>query len=145
MHVRTIIQSKGDRVEVIQPSESLHIAVKLMRSAGVGALVVSPDGTAIDGIISERDIVRRLATVGPDALGEPVSGAMTREVVTCQLDDPVEALMALMTERRIRHLPVAVDGALSGIVSIGDVVKARLTQLENENRALADYVSNPSY
>jgi CBS domain-containing protein len=109
---------------------------------GVGALVVSADGREIQGIVSERDVVRALAARGPGVLDEPVSAIMTTEVVTCQPNTTVQALAALMTEQRIRHVPVVVDGILAGIVSIGDVVKGRITELETETEAIRDYVWN---
>ena len=108
----------------------------------IGALVVSGDGRAIEGIISERDIVRATAGGGTSALEGSVGSVMSTDVVTCSANDGVDRLMSLMTERRIRHLPVVNDnGHLSGIVSIGDVVKARLSELEEENHALAEYIS----
>ena len=108
----------------------------------IGALVVSGDGRAINGIISERDIVRQVASGGLAALTASVGSAMSTDVITCSAGDGVDRLMELMTDQRIRHLPVVDDaGHLAGIVSIGDVVKARLAELELENRALADYIS----
>lgn len=107
----------------------------------IGALVVSGDGRAIEGIVSERDIVRAAAR-GAAALDGRVGSIMSTDVVTCSVGDGVDRLMSLMTERRIRHLPVVdAAGHLAGIVSIGDVVKARLTQLEQENQALSQYIS----
>lgn len=142
MHVRSVLTRKGSTVATIHPSEPLSVAVKVLRREGVGALVVSGDGATILGILSERDVVRRLAAIGAAALEEAVSGAMTTDVVTCGHDDTVEGLMQIMTDRRVRHLPVVESGALAGIISIGDIVKVRLGELENENRALADYVAN---
>ncbi len=104
--------------------------------------MVSGDGRAIEGIISERDIVRAAAGSGPAALDGSVGSVMSTDVVTCSAGDGVDRLMALMTERRIRHLPVVDErGHLAGIVSIGDVVKARLSELEHENHALAEYIT----
>lgn len=108
---------------------------------GVGALVVSSDGRQIEGIVSERDLVRRLAERGDHMLTEPVAALMTAEVQTSAPDDHVEDLMRRMTEHRTRHLPVTVDGVLAGIVSIGDVVKWRVTELEDEARQLHDYIT----
>ncbi|HUF99558.1 MAG TPA: CBS domain-containing protein, partial [Ilumatobacter sp.] len=108
----------------------------------IGALVVSGDGRAISGILSERDIVRMMAQQGCDVLSGSVGSAMSVDVVTCSHGDGVDRLMSLMTERRIRHLPVVDDkGLLAGIISIGDVVKNRLAELELENRALAEYIT----
>ena len=103
---------------------------------------MSGDGRAIEGIVSERDIVRAASAMGAEALDRSVGSVMSTDVVTCTHGDGVDRLMSLMTERRIRHLPVVDDrGQLAGIVSIGDVVKARLTQLEQENHALAEYIT----
>lgn len=141
MNVQSIIGSKGAAVETVARTATLHDVVRVLGERRIGALVVSADGDAIDGIISERDIVRA-AGAGAGALDATVESAMSTDVVTCALGDGVDRLMALMTERRIRHLPVVDDhGSLAGIISIGDVVKARLTELEHENQALADYIS----
>ena len=107
----------------------------------MGALVVSTDGVHIEGIVSEREIVHRLAERGEAFIHEPVEAVMITEVVTCQPDDDLQQLARRMTETRCRHLPVVVDGQLVGIVSIGDVVKARLTQLEEESRQMQDYIT----
>lgn len=141
MNVATILTSKGSDVATIDQHKSLADAVAQLRDRGVGALVVSDDGIHIDGIVSERDVVRALAAHGASALGRSVASAMSTHVVTCGCDDSVEELMASMTESRFRHLPV-VDGeaALQGIISIGDVVKARLGQLQSENQALTEYI-----
>jgi CBS domain-containing protein len=107
----------------------------------VGALVVSPDGRHIEGIVSERDIVRHLSEVRSDLLDDPVSTIMSTEVSTCRPDDDVESIMQLMTEKRIRHVPVVTDGELVGIVSIGDVVKSRIGELEKDRNELLEYIS----
>jgi len=107
----------------------------------VGALVVSDDGRRIEGIVSERDVVRRLAERGELVLSDQVATVMTAQVRTCAPEDAAEDLMRLMTEHRIRHLPVSVDDTLVGIVSIGDVVKWRVTELEDETRQLHDYIT----
>jgi CBS domain-containing protein len=143
MNVQSILQAKGSDVATITKAASLADASAQLRDRGVGALVVSDGGRHIEGIVSERDVVRALAAHGAGALGRSVSSAMTTDVVTCKVGDSVEELMVSMTERRIRHLPVIDgDGLLSGIVSIGDVVKARLAQLESENQALFDYITH---
>ncbi len=142
MNVQSIIGSKGTDVATIAQTASLHDAVMALGERRVGALVVSGDGRAIEGIVSERDIVRAAAAHGPSALDRSVGSVMSTDVVTCTHGDGVDRLMSLMTDRRIRHLPVVDDrGQLAGIVSIGDVVKARLTQLEHENHALAEYIT----
>ena len=139
MNVQSILGSKGNDVATVSQTATLGDAVRILGERRIGALVVSGDGRAIEGIISERDIVRVAAG---DLETMTVGSVMSTNVVTCAAGDGVDRLMALMTERRIRHLPVVDEhGHLSGIVSIGDVVKARLTELEHENRALADYIS----
>jgi CBS domain-containing protein len=141
MNVSAILAEKGDDVVTIRPTAVLSEAAAALRDRRIGALVVSDDGQRITGILSERDVVLALAGHGARALGRTVASAMSPDVVTCGLEDAVETLMAQMTERRIRHLPVIdADGALRGIVSIGDVVKSRLAQLQSENQALHDYV-----
>ncbi len=141
MNVQSIIGAKGTDVATVAQTASLHEAIGLLDERRIGALVVSGDGRAIEGIVSERDIVRA-AAIGADALDRSVGSVMSTDVVTCSAGDGVDRLMSLMTERRIRHLPVVDDaGHLAGIVSIGDVVKARLSELEQENQALADYIS----
>lgn len=143
MNVQSILGSKGSAVVTITSASSLADAVRTLRDAGVGALIVSNDGTHIDGIVSERDVVRALANHGASVLGRQVSSVMSPDVVTCRTGDSVDSLMQAMTERRIRHLPVVDDGGvLGGIVSIGDVVKSRLGQLESENQHLVDYISH---
>lgn len=141
MNVRSILDGKGSRVATVTPAASLADAAAELRDQKVGALVVSEDGRHLLGILSERDVVRAIATHGAGALGRRVDSAMSADVITCREADSVEQLMAAMTERRIRHLPVVdPDGLLDGIVSIGDVVKGRLGQLESENQALTDYM-----
>lgn len=143
MNVHAILSGKGTDVATIGQHASLAEAANELRERGIGALVVSNDGSTIDGIVSERDVVRALASHGAGALGKTVASVMSTEVFTCADQDPVEHLMALMTGKRIRHLPVVTaDGLLAGIVSIGDVVKSRLGQLESENQALSDYITH---
>ena len=141
MHVHNVLSVKGDAVATIAPTSSLADATASLRDHGIGALVVSRDGRTIDGILSERDVVRALAAHGASTLGHDVASAMSTSVTTCRGDDTVDQMMAMMTERRIRHLPVVDDaGHLAGIISIGDVVKARVGQLELENNQLHDYI-----
>ena len=141
MNVQSILAAKGNAVATIAADRSLGDAVSALGEHGIGALVVSNDGTHIDGILSERDIVRSIASLSRDSLDTPVSTAMSANVITCQPADTIDKLMAMMTERRIRHLPV-IDGSgeLAGIISIGDVVKHRLIELEQENSQLHDYI-----
>ncbi|HXQ91090.1 MAG TPA: CBS domain-containing protein [Acidimicrobiales bacterium] len=116
-------------------------AVAQLRAHGIGALVVSSDGQHIDGIVSERDIVRALHTRHESLLEEPVRSIMTSTVFTASPEDDVESVMAAMTERRIRHVPVVNDGYLCGIISIGDVVKSRLAELEKDRKELVEYIN----
>jgi CBS domain-containing protein len=142
MYVESILAAKGADVATITPDAAVREAVALLNEHRVGALVVSADGRRIDGILSERDIVRGVGTRSADALDLTVADLMTSEVTTCGQKDTMEQLMWLMTERRVRHLPVVDDsGGLAGIVSIGDVVKYRLGQLESENQALYEYIT----
>jgi CBS domain-containing protein len=141
LHVHNILKLKGSAVATIEPTATLADATASLRDHGVGALVVSRDDRTIDGILSERDVVRALAAHGGSTLGREVLTAMSTSVTTCHGHDTADQLMAMMTERRIRHLPVVDDdGHLAGIISIGDVVKARVGQLEHENNQLHDYI-----
>jgi CBS domain-containing protein len=140
MRIHSILKTKGTFVATIDPSTTVCDASRRLVSNGVGALVVSKDGEHIDGILSERDVARALADHGSDIVDLTVDQLMTAEVMTCRDDDTIDHLMALMTEHRIRHVPVVDDGRLIGIVSIGDVVKHRLGELETETRTLHDYI-----
>ncbi len=140
MKVSDIVRSKGAEVVTLEPSATVADAVKTLAELSFGALVVSADGKHVDGILSERDIVRSLDREG-DTLTTIVTDLMTRDVVSCAMTDDIADLMVLMTDRRIRHLPVLTDGEMVGLVSIGDVVKARLAQLEDERRHLEDYIT----
>ncbi len=141
MNVQSILAAKGTAVATITAESTLSQAVAALRDHGVGALVVSTDGASLDGILSERDIVRSIATHGDDTMHLVVGSAMSSSVITCQPADTIDKLMGMMTERRIRHLPVLeADGSIVGIVSIGDVVKYRLVELENENSQLHNYI-----
>ena len=142
MRIRDILQTKGSDVVVIAPDASVRDLVALLRQHNLGAVVVSGDGATMAGIVSERDVVRRLAT-DPDVLTARVADVMTDVVHTCRPADSVDSLMATMTDHRIRHLPVLDDdGRLSGIVSIGDVVKSTITELQYERARLQEYVSS---
>jgi len=141
MRVYELLHGKGADVVTVRPDTTVTEALLLLRDRNLGAVVVSPDGRAVTGILSERDVVRRLAE-GVDFLDQPVADIMTVEVETCAAHDSVESLMSTMTERRIRHLPVVDEqGSLAGIISIGDVVKSTITQLEFERDQLEGYVS----
>jgi CBS domain-containing protein len=141
MNVQTILSVKGSDVATISPSATLADAAGQLRKLGFGALVVSGDGESLDGILSERDVVRTLATDGAAALDRSVESAMSADVFTCHPGDSIDSLMSMMTERRIRHLPVVTaTGGIGGMISIGDVVKYRLVELERENDQLHDYI-----
>ena len=140
MQVSAILKSKGPSVATIGADETVAAAVAELARRNVGALVVSSDGRSVDGIISERDITRALDGVGGAILDKPIRMIMSSSVQTVSPDEEVEALAVLMTERRVRHLPVLSDGVLVGIVSIGDVVKSRIEELEQDREALFKYI-----
>jgi len=143
MNVEHILASKGREVKTIRPNVSIAEALRRLRAEGIGSLVVSENGTNLAGILSDRDILNAIADHGIDILGESVRGVMTEKVFTCSRDDRVSAIMALMTKRRIRHVPVVEgDGRLCGMISIGDVVKQRLDEIEGEAAALREYVTS---
>ena len=142
MRIQEVLQSKdSDRVLTVSPETTVRQLVDVLAEHNVGALVVSSDGTTAEGIVSERDIVRQL-TAGVALLDRPVSEIMTTDVHTCSPQDGVDKLMMLMTEQRVRHVPVIVDDRLSGIVSIGDLVKSRIRELEFERDQLSSYVTD---
>jgi CBS domain-containing protein len=141
MNVETILRGKGRNVATIRPDETVGAVVDELISRNIGALVVSADGTSVDGIISERDIVHGLADRGADLLSLRVADVMTRTVITCDPADTIDQLMAEMTNRRIRHFPVVEGGRLCGIVSIGDVVKNKLDEVEYEARSLRSFIA----
>jgi|ERR1039458_5760979 CBS domain-containing protein len=141
MKISTLLARKGTSVATIAGDAAVSEAVAELRSHRIGALVVSTDGEHIEGIVSERDVVRGLADRGGELLDEPVSSIMTSTVFTCTPEDDADSLMAVMTERRIRHVPVETDGLLAGIVSIGDVVKSRIDALEKDRKELTDYIT----
>ncbi len=141
MLVRQVLSSKGGHVITIAPDASLSHAVALLAQKRIGATVVSEDGRAVAGILSERDIIRAVAQDGAGALEAPVSRFMTSNVVTCNMQADIDHLMRLMTDGKFRHVPVVEDGALAGIISIGDVVNARLGEIKAEQQALKDYIA----
>ncbi len=141
MKINDVLRGKGTDVVTISPDATVRELLALLAEHNVGALVVSDDGTSVSGIVSERDIVRALHR-DADVLGSPVESIMTAQVHTVDTDMHIDDLMRLMTERRIRHVPVVVDGALRGIVSIGDVVKTRIGELEFEREQLSKYISS---
>ena len=141
MRIESILHRKGSDVAMIAPDATVDEAVLSLCERRIGALVVSSDGRRIDGIVSERDISRALAVFGGQTLERRVEEIMTREVHTCTSSDTVDHLMATMTDRRVRHVPVVASDEVVGIVSIGDVVKTRLDELEAEARTLHEYIS----
>jgi CBS domain-containing protein len=141
MLIAEVLRRKGSLVATVTPDSSVALAVGRLAEHGVGALVVSVDGAHIDGIVSERDVVRHLHHAGARLLDERVRTIMTVDVRTCSPNDTVDDLMVVMTEHRIRHLPVVEGEALVGIVSIGDVVKSRIGDLEGERNDLIAYVT----
>lgn len=140
MRISDVLTSKPSHdVVTIGPDATVRDLLGLMARHNVGAVVVSEDGAGVDGIVSERDVVRRLHE-DESVLGGPVSRIMTTDVRTCRPDTPVDDLRVVMTERRIRHVPVVTDGRLTGIISIGDVVKSSIDQLQFERDQLDSYV-----
>jgi CBS domain-containing protein len=140
MLIERIVREKGSDVATIRADAPVAAAVAELRRWNVGALVVTGESGPVEGIVSERDVVRAIAD-GLQALEQPVGAIMSTEVVTCDRHATVEELMRLMTDKRIRHVPIVEGGALVGIVSIGDVVKNRLGELETETRSLVDYIT----
>jgi CBS domain-containing protein len=141
VRISTLLENKGSAVATIRGDATVAEAVDELSRNRVGALVVSADGQTIDGIVSERDVVRTLSERGESVLQELVSSIMSSTVHTCSPDDDTESLMRIMTERRIRHVPVVDGGRLSGIVSIGDVVKDRIEELEKNKTELIEYIT----
>ena len=141
MNVETILRNKGNWVATIRPDATIADAVDMLNRERIGALVVSEDGASVDGILSERDIVIALGQDGEDLLSRPIEAIMSRNVVTCEPSDTVGELMTEMTNRRIRHFPVVADGRLRGIVSIGDLVKNRLDEVEFEANSLRSFIA----
>ncbi|HEX7302793.1 CBS domain-containing protein [Lentzea sp.] len=140
MRIADVLRAKGSAVATIDPDRPVSELLRTLAEHNVGAIVVvGPAGVA--GIVSERDVVRHLHAVGADLLSSPVSSIMTADVHTCSPSDAVDDLTVVMTERRFRHVPVVSDGELVGIVSIGDVVKSRIGQLEQSQDQLQAYIA----
>lgn len=140
MLIGTILRGKGSDVTTVTPQSTVRELLAQLAEHNIGAVVVSPDGATITGIVSERDVVRRMHDRGAAILDEPVSTIMTVEVRTVGPGDNVEELRKTMTTHRVRHMPVVEDGRLIGIVSIGDVVKSAIEELETEKASLVDYL-----
>jgi CBS domain-containing protein len=142
MLISEVLKRKGATVVTMPAETPVGGLLKRLAEHHIGALVVSPDGVSVAGIVSERDVVRRLVAHGPALLEHPISEIMTAQVRTCSPTDTVEQLMVLMTVQRFRHVPVVDFGRLTGIVSIGDVVKQRLEELQTERDQLTAYISS---
>lgn len=142
MDVARILEGKGHQVMTSPSTASIAEVARRLKEAAIGAVVVQDGDGRIVGILSERDVVHALVDFDADLPNQPVAALMTREVQTCTPSDKVDEIMRRMTESRIRHLPVIEDGALAGIISIGDIVKHRLEELEAESHALRDYIAN---
>ena len=141
MRISDILRGKGERVVTVTPDTNVERLLAVLAEHKIGAVVVSREGSTVEGIVSERDIVRALAARGASVLTEPVTAIHTAEVQTIAPDAALADVERLMTERRFRHVPVVVDGRLRGIVSIGDVVKRRIDELETERTELTGYIT----
>ena len=141
MRISDLLRVKGTRVVTVPPDTTVQRLVTVLAEHRIGAVVVSGDGASVDGIVSERDIVRALALRGTAVMSEQVTAIYTADVHTVTPETELDDVARMMTERRVRHAPVTVDGGLRGIVSIGDVVKSRIGELESERAALSDYIS----
>jgi len=139
MTVRSILDTKGHQIVSVEPESKLSQAVKLLGERKIGAVLVMSGGR-IEGILSERDIVRVLGERGASVLDEPVSEVMTRKVVSCRQNDTVSAIMETMTRGKFRHLPVVEGDRVVGLISIGDIVKWRVQEYEREQEALREYI-----
>ena len=142
MRISDVLRRKGADVVTVKPDDSVHTMLSMLSEHRIGAMVVSADGVSVDGIVSERDVVRHLHADGESMLSQSVSSIMTSDVHTCGLSDNVVDLMRTMTSERVRHIPVVKGGALVGIVSIGDVVKHRIDELTDERDQLTAYISS---
>jgi CBS domain-containing protein len=141
MRISDVLRVKGTQVVTVTPDTKVRHLLTVLAEHRIGAVVVSRNGTSVDGIASERDIVRALAKRGAAVMSEEVTAIYTAEVHTVTPQTPLEEVMRMMTMYRVRHAPVVADGALRGIVSIGDVVKNRIDELETERAALTDYIT----
>jgi len=140
MRISDVIRRKGDEVVTLRSDATVLELLESLEQHHIGAVVVSDDGSTVSGIVSERDVVRHLQLDGVGVLKETVAMIMTSEVQTCTPDDGIEDLARVMTERRVRHIPVVVDGKLTAIVSIGDIVKGRIGELQTERDHLVGYI-----
>jgi CBS domain-containing protein len=141
MRISDVLRVKGTQVVTVTPDMKVRHLLAVLAEHRIGAVIVSGDGTSVDGIASERDVVRALAQRGAAVMSEPVTAIYTAEVYTVTPQTSLEDVMRMMTVHRVRHAPVVVDGGLRGIVSIGDVVKNRIDDLETERAALTGYIT----
>ena len=141
MRISDLLRVKGTKVITVTPDTKVRGLLQVLADEKIGAAVVSADGASVDGIVSERDVVRAFAQRGAAVMSEPVTEIYTAQVRTVAPETSLDDVMRLMTEHRMRHAPVVVDAALSGLVSIGDVVKSRIDELETERTALSDYIT----
>jgi CBS domain-containing protein len=141
MRISDVLRVKGDQVVTVTPDTDVTRLLAVLAEHKIGAVVVSREGSSVEGIVSERDVVRALAVRGAAVLSEPVTAIYTAEVQTVDPESSLADVERLMTERRFRHVPVVVDGRLRGVVSIGDVVKNRIDELETERTTLAGYIT----
>jgi CBS domain-containing protein len=139
MTVRAILDSKGHQIQSVEPDVKLAAAINILSERKIGAVLVMSKGQ-VEGILSERDIVRVLGERGAAVLDEPVSAVMTRKVISCKQSDTVSSIMETMTSEKFRHLPVIEEGRVVGLISIGDVVKWRVREYEMEQEALREYI-----
>ncbi len=143
MTVRKILQGKGtDNIITAKPDDSVESVAALLAENRIGAVIVSASGENVEGILSERDIVRALGTQGVGCMQQEARELMTAKVESCGIDDTAMSVMERMTQGRFRHMPVVDDGKLIGVISIGDAVKARISEIQNENQALTGMIAN---
>lgn len=143
MIVRNIIDSKPNtKIIAVKPTDLVRSAAEILARHRIGAVIVSRDGAMVDGILSERDIVRALGTRGVEVMDSQVQDLMTAEVIGCHPEDTAISILEKMTDGRFRHMPVIAENRMIGVISIGDVVKARITEIQSENEALTDMIAN---
>lgn len=142
MRISDVLRNKGTEVFTVRPDTPVREFLAIMVERRIGACVLSEDGKVVLGIVSERDIAKALHTRGAELLADPVSSIATADVLTSSPEENLDNLTRMMTDRRVRHIPVLVDGELAGLVSIGDVVKHRMDELESERQHLVDYISS---
>jgi CBS domain-containing protein len=143
MIVRNIIDSKANSdIFTMRPTDQVRSAVEMLAAKRIGAVIITGDGSTVDGILSERDIVRALGSRGPACLDARIEDLMTAVVIGCRPEDSAISVLEKMTDGRFRHMPVIEDNRMIAVISIGDVVKARITEIQAENAALTDMIAN---